>query len=433
MSGELHRIEAFLATQIGLDPKSVGSRLILRAAQHRMSELDLNDLGEYERRLYDSKQEIQSLAEQVVVPESWFFRDARPYQWFCEYVRQRWLEHPAHLPLRVLSLACAGGEEPYSIAMILSDLGLATSRFLIDAVDISRRRLAQARQGVFSANAFRGRDLSYRLRFFREHPGGFEINPAIRSMVRFWEANVLDREFLDRFSVYDVIFCRNFLIYLHPNARAAVTSQLERLLTADGMLVIGHADRFEWNGGEPRFTAVGEPGCFVYCKTGFGLGRGAGSQSERRPEASDPRPNESFTRGRALVESDSPTTAGSASAIGTMPLPAAANESRSLLSQAAFLANERRYSEAIAACQRDLRLRGPSASAYYLLGVIYQSQDDRRQAEACFHKTVYLDPNHDEALLALALLVEQRGEHKAARGFRRRAARVANVTRNKAT
>jgi chemotaxis protein methyltransferase WspC len=64
--------------------------------------------------------------------------------------------------------------------------------------------------------------------------------------------------------------------------------------------------------------------------------------------------------------------------------------------------------------------------------MIYQSQGDRPRAEACFHKTVYLDPNHDDALLALALSAERRGEHKVAEGYRRRAARIAAVTANKA-
>lgn len=433
MPGELHRIEKLLAAEIGLDPKSVGSRLILRAAQERMNELALDNLSDYERRLAESKQEIQSLAEQVVVPESWFFRDARPYEWFCTYVRMRWLRQPARPPVRVLSLACAAGEEPYSVAMIMSDLGLPACRFQIDAVDLSSRRLAQARRGVYSANAFRGCDLNYRRRFFREHPGGFEIDPGIRSMVRFLEANVLDPQFLEGFSVYDVIFCRNLLIYLHPVARASVTSVVERLLATDGMLVVGHADRFEWNGREPKFTAVGEAGCFVYSRAAPDLGNRA--EPQREPVQETPRSvaTENSVQAAALYKPDAYLTVANSATAGTGPLPVPASDPRSLLSQAALLANQGRYSEAIAACQRDLQLRGHSVSAYYLLGVIYQSQGDRGQAEVCFHKTVYLNPNHDEALLALALLVERRGEHKAAGGFRRRAARIAALTRNKAT
>ena len=103
-----------------------------------------------------SEPELQELIEEVVVPESWFFRDERPFQWLREYVRERWLSDPSASAAPGLESACAGGEEPYSIAMTLLDLGLPARRFQIDAVDVSARRLAIARRGVYSANAFRG-------------------------------------------------------------------------------------------------------------------------------------------------------------------------------------------------------------------------------------------------------------------------------------
>ena len=398
-----------------------------------MNELGLDGLVAYEHRLQESEQEIKLLAEEVVVPESWFFRDARPYQWFCTYVRLRWLEQPLRPPARVLSLACASGEEPYSIAMALSDLGLPACRFQIDGVDISSRRLAKARRGVYSAHAFRGSDLSYRSRFFREHAEGFEINPAVRSLVRFLQANVLDPQFLEGLATYDVIFCRNLLIYLNPVARAAVTAALDRLLEADGMLLIGHADRLEWNGRQPEFIAVGEPGCFAYCKTIAVLA----GQPQSKPEPTLTLPGliagEDSAQAAALMLPPPSLVTFSTTAAAAVPSSIPAGERVSLLSQAAELGNQGRYSEAIGACKRDLQLRGPTASTYYLMGMIYQAQGDRRQAEACFHKTVYLDANHEDALLALALLAERRGEHKVAENFRRRAARIGALIRNEAT
>ena len=78
-----------------------------------------------------------------------------------------------------------------------------------------------------------------------------------------------------------------------------------------------------------------------------------------------------------------------------------------------------------------LREKGLTAPAYCLMGMIYQAAGDRGRAEDCFRKAVYLDPNHDEALLALALLAEHRGDQKAAAGFRRRAERTATVSRKR--
>jgi chemotaxis protein methyltransferase WspC len=111
--------------------------------------------------------------------------------------------------------------------------------------------------------------------------------------------------------------------------------------------------------------------------------------------------------------------------------PAPQPSSPSLLEQAAELANQARHTEAIAACEQHLRLKGPGAAAYYLMGMICQAAGDRRRAEDCFRKTIYLDPGHDEALLALALSAERRGDRDAAAAFRRRARRTAAAPANK--
>ena len=102
-----------------------------------------------------------------------------------------------------------------------------------------------------------------------------------------------------------------------------------------------------------------------------------------------------------------------------------------LLDQAAELANQGRFNDAVAACERHLRLKGFSPPAYYLMGMIFQAAGNRPRAEECFHKAVYLDPMHDEALLALALLAERRGDHDAAIGFRRRAERSMTMSRKR--
>jgi len=88
------------------------------------------------------------------------------------------------------------------------------------------------------------------------------------------------------------------------------------------------------------------------------------------------------------------------------------------------LANLGRHDEAVALCEQVVRQQGPSAPAYYLMGVIHQSVGNRTRGEECFQKAVYLDPGHDEALLALALSAERRGDAAAAAGFRRRAERA---------
>ncbi len=449
MTNNQRDIEELLARRIGLDPVTVGPQMVVRAARRRMAELGLDDLGVYASRLGESEAELQALIEEVVIPESWFFRDERPFHWLADHVRARWVGDPSRVPLRALSLACAGGEEPYSIAITLRDAGLPARRFRIDAVDVSARRLAFARHGIYSANAFRGCELGGRAQYFREHaPAGYEVVPAIRSTVHFLQASVIDPKLLDGSPPYDVVFCRNLLIYLDAMARTCVLAALDRLLAADGVLFIGHADRLERVGEPSRFTAIGEAGCFAYRKTswsgvgsadrvgggqwavGSGSGVGGGEWGVGRGERQDDRLGLSSVPYPTLAPPQEPKAEKverrTEVAIPHSPLP---TPHSSLLEQAAELANQGRHAEAIAACEQQIRLKGPGAPAYYLMGMICQAAGDRRRAEECFHKTAYLDPKHDEALLSLSLLAESRGDRGAADGFRRRARRTSAPSR----
>ena len=267
MAGEPSALDELLKRQIGLDPASVGPQLILRAATARMHDLKLNDLAAYERHIGQSAPELDELIEETIVAESWFFRDESPFDWLRAYIRRGWVSKPAHRPLQILSLACAAGEEPYSIAIALSEEGLPARRYHIDAVDISARRLARARRGIYSQNAFRGSGVWCRSRYFRPHSEGYEIDQELRSTVRFIQGNVLDPGLLDQAPVYDVIFCRNLLIYLVPSARAAVLALIDRVLNTDGVLFIGHADRLDTALAGGRFVPTGDPGCFAYRRT----------------------------------------------------------------------------------------------------------------------------------------------------------------------
>ena len=257
------------------------------------------------------------------------------------------------------------------------------------------------------------------MRYFRRHPEGYEIDEALRSTVRFLQANVLDPALLADSPPYDVVFCRNLIIYLDTPARARLLATLDRLLADDGLLFIGHADRLEVPGLSSRFAAVGEPGCFAYLKAARPADSG-GLRLESFPTISMPM----LPEPSPLAMLPPPDPAPAAAPMDATPAGTAARPpSPSLLDQAAELANRGRHGEAIAACEQHLRQKGPGASAYYLMGMICQAAGDRTRAEDCFRRTIYLDPGHDEALLALALSAERRGDSDAAAGFRRRARR----------
>src|SRR5689334_16663135 len=116
---------------MGLDAASIGSSLVQRTVRLRMKILGLKQVVDYAQLLRTSPQEWNELVESVIVTESWFFRDCEPFAALVRLVFEEWL--PAHptAPLRLLSLPCSAGEEPYSMAMALLDAGVAADRFQI--------------------------------------------------------------------------------------------------------------------------------------------------------------------------------------------------------------------------------------------------------------------------------------------------------------
>src|ERR1035437_6136784 len=150
----MKRFEHLLRKTIGLDAESIGSTSIQRAVRLRMRGLGLRRLEDCEQLLERSRAEWNELVESVIVTETWFFRDPALLAAFVRLVLEEWLPaHPA-APVRVLSLPCASGEEPYSLAMVLLDASVAPERFQIDAIDISARALAHAARGIYGRNSF---------------------------------------------------------------------------------------------------------------------------------------------------------------------------------------------------------------------------------------------------------------------------------------
>jgi chemotaxis protein methyltransferase WspC len=358
--------------------------------------------------------------------------------------------------LTALSIPCAGGEEPYSIAMTLLETGLAGHRFRVDAVDISARALARAIAGVYGSNSFRGAASPLRSAYFREQNGAFTLDLAVRSTVRFHLGNLLDPSlFADR-PPFDVVFCRNVLIYLGDDARIRAFATLTRLVADGGLLFLGHADRIDRPEGSP-FEPTGDKGSFAYRKGEVrskkpmsarrkldpvplagqgggsslapsplaGEGRGGGSHYRRSREsassnvkggATSPHPNPPPQGGRE------PEKRGSEKKKATKATPAEPLDV--ILDRASSLADLGRYDEATALVEALVRDGGANARAFFLLGLIAQAAGAHKRAQAHFLKAIYLDPQQDEALLALALLARRKGDIVAEATYRRRAERV---------
>ncbi|MGH8353402.1 MAG: CheR family methyltransferase, partial [Pseudomonas sp.] len=241
MSDE-ERFEAFLKERIGLDVGSVGASVIARAVRQRLSSGVAADADQYWALLQHSTQERQALIEAVIVPETWFFRYPESFATLAQLAVQRLAVLAGARPLRLLSLPCATGEEPYSIVMCLLDAGLSGQSFQVDALDVSPLLIERARRAVYGKNSFRGEALEFRARHFTEVEDGYRLSEAVCRQVRLQCGNLLDPGLLATEPAYDVLFCRNLLIYFDRATQESVLALLKRLTRQDGVLFIGPAE-----------------------------------------------------------------------------------------------------------------------------------------------------------------------------------------------
>ncbi|MFQ5381117.1 MAG: CheR family methyltransferase [Dehalococcoidia bacterium] len=414
-------VETLLEKSFGLDAGTIGRDSVERAVKRRMKELGLVDGNAYSECLHGSADEVAALVEEVVVPESWFFRNEEAFRVLQRFLVKEW--RPAHpgCVVRVLSLPCSTGEEPYSIAMALMDAGLGPEQFHIDATDVSRRALARARLGVYGNNSFRGNSRAICGRHFHQTKTGFALQESVREAVLFHHGNVLDRNFMKGLGSYDVIFCRNLLIYLSQEARRGTARLMAGMLRDDGMLFVGHAEGgLTWKG---LVTSARYPMAFAFRK--FNDDRRAEGPGQRpKPAAGLPEPKQRMRpapveRRRAPVAHNRRQEA----APKKTPPPSEAGQAPGL-ETAGELANSGRLKEAASLCEAWMRENGPSARAYFILGLIRGTEGDGAGADDCFRKALYLEPDHYEALVHLALLKEQQGDSVAALLLKRRTRRV---------
>jgi chemotaxis protein methyltransferase WspC len=400
----MNRFEQFLLTRIGLDARSLGAQVLERIIQERLLATHSPDRDAYWQLLERSTVEQQALIEAVVVPETWFFRDPEALLALAMLAQRRLLQIRPDQGLRLLSLPCSSGEEPYSMAMALLDTGIAAQRFRIDAIDISGRVVDQARRGIYGSNAFRGRTLDYRARHFTVHDNNrHRLNDNVRACVELRQGNLFDASLLASAGPYDFIFSRNVLIYLDSAHQRQTAVLLEALLAEGGTLFVGPSET-------PVLLRHGMQSLGLPLAFAFARGPAPASHQPPAPDAAP-------VRARPVLPA-----AAARRIQPAIPAPAT-------LEQAQLLADQGRWDAALALCEQLLhdaprRAGGNLAGLYYLLALIHDARGDALTAGKLLRKTLYLESDHEGAMAHLAALLDLQGDRNGAAQLRQRARRV---------
>lgn len=235
----------------------------------RLSELEIEDFGQYAAFLtmgpYQAD-EFQEMFNRITINETSFFRNEPQLAYFESVILPALLEaRRAQKRLRLWSAACSTGEEPYTLGILVHrTLGvrLADWRIEILGTDISEKALATAATGRYSSYSMRTTPELVKQRYFRREDQFYIIDPAVKSMVTFGVHNLKDRLAAKRHGTFDVIFCRNVMIYFDDAVKTQVLRTFGDMLAPDGRLLIGHSESIR--GLDVPFAALPVPQAFCY-------------------------------------------------------------------------------------------------------------------------------------------------------------------------
>lgn len=403
-----------LEDEAGLDPGATGAEAVSRAVTAGAASCGCTGPEEYYGRIVASSRERERFLEAFLVHETWFFRDSEPFVLLRRYLREEWLPaHPGAI-FRVLSVPCSTGEEPYSLAISLLEEGIAPERFRIDAADISREGLEAARRAVYGPASFR-EDAVPPGGWFSPVTGGLRLDDRVRRAVHFHRADLREPGFLRDAVPYDVVFCRNLIVYLSPAARRHAWANLDRLLAPDGVIFAGSAEVSFFHA--LGLTPVRHPRSFALRRAGRA---GVSASPERRAPRVSKRPAEAIPR----PERPRRTTATPPAGIASSPVRESSPPEIFDLDAIRVLADRGELEEALSRCERLKEAGNAGAGAYVLAGLIQYELGRLDASEENLLRAVYLDPRHYEALVHLGLLYHRRGDAARAALYRKRSERV---------
>jgi chemotaxis protein methyltransferase CheR len=214
-----------------------------------------SDVGELVQALRRSKpgQLATLIVEAMTTNESFFFRDKLPFEQLHDTIIPKLMAaRAARRRIRIWCAAASTGHEPYSIAMSLKEMNLRLDGWRVEIIasDLSNEVLARAKSGLYSHfEVQRGLPIGLLLKYFTQQGEHWQIAAEIRSMVQFRQLNLLSD--FAHLGVFDLVFCRNVLIYFDRETKAGVLERLSRIVDAEGYLVLGAAE-----------TVVGLTGAF---------------------------------------------------------------------------------------------------------------------------------------------------------------------------
>jgi chemotaxis protein methyltransferase CheR len=379
--------------------------------------------------------EWSRLEAEITIGETFFFRYTEQFAALRGTILPELLaRNREDRRIRVWSAGCSTGAEPYSVAILLADLlgdAALDWRISIVGTDISDTALDAARGARYGKWALRSMPSDERARYFSPaDKDRWQLRPAYRSMVRFERHNLLS--LLDgtsplQFTDFDLVLCRNVLIYFHPDTVLRVVGALRDCLAEEGWLLLGHAEP------SPAFAsllrAIHLPGTAAYRRPI----PDAGAPATEVPSVRAPDPPRTPPPPRARTGPVRPPARAGVSfperaRPGARPPLPAPSGPEAILREIRAKANAGLVSEARALCALGLRSHPVNAELYFYEGLLAQAADLHLEAEKSFRRSIYVDKSFVMAHYHLGLLLLANGRQGPGSRSLANAARLASAS-----
>ena len=404
-----------------IDPSLVAPEALRPLAEDRRRSVAAADLDAYAALVERDVTEAARLRALVAVPETWLFRYPASFE-----LLRGWIAAGRPGRFRALSVACATGAEPFSIAATAIAGGVPAEAVEVLAIDPNPDALRQARDGALGRLAARGEIPQWAHGTVCIGPDGTPVvAPEVRARVRFVAGRAPEALPEQSAGGFDAVFCRNLAIYLAPEARRAIGARLAELVRPGGLLFLGHAERLSHFGIEDRFAATdaAHPGAFAAERrtTPVQASTAQHGASTARHGSTGARP------GTRAVPARAPARGRSAPApANAAPAPSAPHRAPALPATVAdvrALADRGDLRDALDAARRLHDAGNREVGLLELLGTLHLALGELTPAEDALRSAVYLDPLNAAALIQLGVLAERRGDAGQAARYRERAAR----------
>lgn len=463
---QLDRFRNIIGARLGLQFDDARLDLVSDALRQRLDARGLTNCERYFTALASNgeREELRKLASLLTISETYFFRGPEHFHALAEVVvPERLRAINAERPLRVLCAGCASGDEPYSVAMTLRERFPTLTNIVIVGIDLNPAMLAKAADARYNPWSLRETPAELRQSYFRCEGQSFALNPEIRRMVRFEERNLgVENGTPWDLECFDIVFCRNTIMYMVPEAARLTVARLTRTMGPGGVLFLSHAETLR--GLSQDFHLCHTHDTFYYRRREYDRPQFAQIARPEPEPVRHPSPDvdlswmDSVRLASEQIQNLSRNTIG-----GTAPslpsvapgghqraplrlglamdllhqerfrealeavrnLPAEfAGDPDVLLLRAVLLTNCGESAAAEAVCRQLLAADDLNASAQYLAALCREHDGDFRGAIERDRAAIYLDPAFAMPHLHLGLLAKRSGDRTTARNEMEQAARL---------